>query len=247
VFNPQTDLDLWAAFRPRERRCCGARSATPRLADLPAGAWERTPLYLACGSATADREALSVVIAQLRRCAHASAIIEKFDDDNHAGLMARISGGPVAPVLAREAVRLIHDGDTVATGGFVGIGFAEGVAVALESASWPSGHRQPARPDAGLRRRPGRRRPRPQPLGPRRPGARVIGGHWGLVPEAAGAGGGQPHRGLEPAAGRDLAPVPRHRRRQAGHADPGRPGHLRRPAPRRRPHQRTHHRGAGAR
>jgi propionate CoA-transferase len=47
----------------------------------------------------------------------------------------------------------------------------------------------------------------------------VIGGHWGLVPTAAGAGGGQPHRGLEPAAGRDLAPVPRHRRRQAGHAD----------------------------
>ena len=32
-------------------------------------------------------------------------------------------------VSAAEAVRLIHDGDTVATGGFVGIGFAEGIAV----------------------------------------------------------------------------------------------------------------------
>ncbi len=35
-------------------------------------------------------------------------------------------------VSAAEAVRLIHDGDTVATGGFVGIGFAESIAVALE-------------------------------------------------------------------------------------------------------------------
>ena len=36
-------------------------------------------------------------------------------------------------VSAAEAVRLIHDGDTVATGGFVGIGFAEEIAVALEA------------------------------------------------------------------------------------------------------------------
>ena len=35
-------------------------------------------------------------------------------------------------VSAAEAVRLIHDGDTLATGGFVGIGFAESIAVALE-------------------------------------------------------------------------------------------------------------------
>ena len=35
-------------------------------------------------------------------------------------------------VSAREAVRLIRDGDTVATGGFVGIGFAEEIAIALE-------------------------------------------------------------------------------------------------------------------
>jgi propionate CoA-transferase len=35
-------------------------------------------------------------------------------------------------VTALEAVRLIRPGNTVATGGFVGIGFAEEVAIALE-------------------------------------------------------------------------------------------------------------------
>jgi propionate CoA-transferase len=36
-------------------------------------------------------------------------------------------------VSAEEAVRIIRDGDTVATGGFVGAGFAEEIAVQLEA------------------------------------------------------------------------------------------------------------------
>ena len=48
--------------------------------------------------------------------------------NEHAALPARRN----KVVSAAEAVRLIHDGDTVATGGFVGIGFAEAIAVALE-------------------------------------------------------------------------------------------------------------------
>src|SRR6266536_5777475 len=35
-------------------------------------------------------------------------------------------------VSAADAVKLIRDGDTVATGGFVGIGFAEEIACAIE-------------------------------------------------------------------------------------------------------------------
>jgi propionate CoA-transferase len=35
-------------------------------------------------------------------------------------------------ITAREAVQLIGDGDMVATGGFVGIGFAENIAIALD-------------------------------------------------------------------------------------------------------------------
>lgn len=47
-------------------------------------------------------------------------------------LASLASAGEGKIVAAQEAVRLIRDGDTVATSGFVGIGFAEGIAVALE-------------------------------------------------------------------------------------------------------------------
>ena len=42
-------------------------------------------------------------------------------------------------VAAAETVALIHDGDCVATSGFVGIGFAENLALALEARYLHSG------------------------------------------------------------------------------------------------------------
>ncbi len=92
-------------------------------------------------------------------------------------------------VSAREAVRLIRDGDTVATGGFVGIGFPENIAVALEeyfletegedmrglgaprnlTLVYAAG--QGDGKERGLNH-----------LGHDGLVARVIGGHWGLVP-----------------------------------------------------------------
>lgn len=102
-----------------------------------------------------------------------------------------LAGGELARrskiVSAADAVRLIRPGDTVATGGFVGIGFAEGVACALEAlflAEDPGPFERPANltlvyaagqgdgKDRGLNH-----------LG--HPGlvSRVIGGHWGLVPK----------------------------------------------------------------
>ncbi len=92
-------------------------------------------------------------------------------------------------VSASEAVRLIRNGDTVATTGFVGIGFPENIAVALEQRFLASREGDPdgAAPngltlvyaagqgdgrDRGLNH-----------LGHEGLVARVIGGHWGLVPK----------------------------------------------------------------
>jgi propionate CoA-transferase len=93
-------------------------------------------------------------------------------------------------VSARDAVRLIRPGDTLATGGFVGIGFAEEIAQALE-ALWLAPDTE--LPSAGARPRDltlvyaagqgdGRERGLNH-LGHEGLVKRVIGGHWGLVPK----------------------------------------------------------------
>lgn len=89
-------------------------------------------------------------------------------------------------VSAADAVRLIRPGDTVATSGFVGIGFAEGIACALEELYLDPtpGHFDRPR-DLTLIYAAGQGDGKSRGLnhlGHEGLVRRVIGGHWGLVP-----------------------------------------------------------------
>src|SRR3954462_5796135 len=91
-------------------------------------------------------------------------------------------------VSAEEAVRLIRDGDTIATGGFVGGGFAEEIAVALEALylSHDEQLRSSKPGNLTLVYAAGQGDGKERGLnhfGHEGLVRRVIGGHWGLVPK----------------------------------------------------------------
>src|SRR5882724_9926878 len=102
------------------------------------------------------------------------------------GAQSRDSGKVVS---ASEAARLIRDGDTVATSGFVGIGFAEEIALAIEELFCASGDPVPnvGKPsNLTLVYAAGQGDGRTRGLNHLAQAGlvrRVIGGHWGLVPK----------------------------------------------------------------
>ncbi|MDP9394982.1 MAG: acyl CoA:acetate/3-ketoacid CoA transferase [Actinomycetota bacterium] len=84
-------------------------------------------------------------------------------------------------ISADEAARIVLDGDTVATGGFVGIGFAEELALALERRFHETGSPSGLTLVYAAGQGDGRTRGLNHFAGDGMV-RRVIGGHWGLVP-----------------------------------------------------------------
>lgn len=111
-------------------------------------------------------------------------MVRQISDSGHPMLSSlppsRMKKGKI--VTAAEAVQVIRDGDTVATGGFVGIGFPEEIAIAVEDAFAATGRPrnltlvyaagQGDGKDRGLNH-----------LGHEGLVRRIIGGHWGLTPK----------------------------------------------------------------
>ena len=93
-------------------------------------------------------------------------------------------------VTAEDAAKLIRDGDTIATGGFVGIGFAEEIALAIETLYLAKGDQTVPPTDGPCNltlvyaagQGDGSKRGLNH-LGHEGLVRRVIGGHWGLVPK----------------------------------------------------------------
>lgn len=106
VFNPQVELALWSAYRPRQRDLLLGARRHHGIVPLGSDALAASPIAIAVGSGTPDRLAFSALVGMMATARALTLLVDKVPDPHHAGLIGRLTRRGVPTLVHHLATRL---------------------------------------------------------------------------------------------------------------------------------------------